>query len=64
MLEQIAILCPYCGEEFTALVDCSIGDQTQIYYEDCVVCCQPILFRARVDEPGKLSCLETFREDE
>ena len=34
------IECPYCGETFTTVVDCSAGEQD--YIEDCVVCCRPI----------------------
>jgi len=62
MLEEVTIACPYCGEEFTVLIDSSAGNQS--YYEDCAVCCQPIFFRVWVEEQGKLPCVETFREDE
>jgi hypothetical protein len=34
------ILCPYCGEPLTILVDGSV--ETQNYIEDCQVCCWPI----------------------
>lgn len=62
MIEQATIICSYCGEQFEAQVDCSAGNQT--YYEDCAICCQPMLFRIWVDEKGNLSHVETFREDE
>jgi hypothetical protein len=62
MIESVTITCPYCGGQFETLVDCSAGGQ--VYYEDCVLCCHPILFRMWVDEYGKLLRLETAREDE
>lgn len=62
MIEQVAIVCPYCGEQFETQVDCSAGDQT--YYEDCAICCCPILFRSRVNEQSELLYVEALREDE
>jgi hypothetical protein len=41
MLETTAdIMCPYCGEQITLLLDLSVEEQT--YIEDCSVCCQPM----------------------
>ena len=34
------IHCPYCGEQITLYVDCSV--EYQDYIEDCSVCCRPI----------------------
>ncbi|HIF51485.1 MAG TPA: CPXCG motif-containing cysteine-rich protein [Thiotrichaceae bacterium] len=34
------ITCPYCGENFELVIDCSIPEQQ--YIEDCEVCCRPI----------------------
>ena len=34
------ITCPYCGERFELIIDCSIPEQE--YIEDCEVCCRPI----------------------
>ncbi len=62
MIEQAAIVCPYCGEQFETQVDCSAGNQN--YYEDCAICCYPILFRIGVSEQGDLSYIEASREDE
>ena len=39
-LESKVIGCPYCGETFELIVDCSIPEQN--YIEDCEVCCRPI----------------------
>jgi transcription elongation factor Elf1 len=42
------ITCPYCGENFELVVDCSIPEQE--YIEDCEVCCRPInLFVSIID---------------
>ena len=41
MLETSAeVLCPYCGELITLMLDLSVEEQS--YIEDCSVCCQPI----------------------
>jgi hypothetical protein len=45
-LEESTIMCPYCGENFTVLVDCSVREQS--YIEDCEVCCRPIEFHLHV----------------
>lgn len=50
MLESVMVSCPYCGERFEALIDCSVPEQR--YYEDCFVCCRPILFSVEVDMSG------------
>ena len=34
------IVCPYCGETITILVD-EGGGSAQRYVEDCPVCCNP-----------------------
>jgi len=46
-LEESTIICPYCGESFTVIVDCSVFDE-QEYIEDCEVCCRPIEFHLRI----------------
>lgn len=59
-LEEQAVQCPYCGETFTVLVDCSITEQS--YIEDCQVCCQAILMDVTIDA-DTISIL-TRRDDE
>ena len=54
------VTCPFCGESFTALIDCSEDDQT--YVEDCFVCCRPIVFHVRCSE-GELIEVQTSREN-
>jgi hypothetical protein len=62
MLEDTWVECPYCGEGFDAVVDCSAGSQR--YVEDCPVCCRPIEFRAEVDGEGILLGLTAERDDD
>ena len=45
LIEDIELICPYCGETMEVDVDCTAGNQ--VYYEDCQVCCQPILLEIR-----------------
>ena len=37
---ETTVVCPYCGEENTILIDESAGEE-QHYVEDCQVCCKP-----------------------
>lgn len=46
-LEQHSISCPYCGESFDVLIDCTQDEQS--YVEDCAVCCQPVVLAIYVD---------------
>lgn len=61
MLEFTDIMCPYCGELQSIDVDTSAGDQT--YWQDCQVCCCPMLCELMVhgDEQFDLS---VRREDD
>lgn len=60
-MKEITIECPYCGEIISVLIDESEGEQE--YYEDCSVCCCPILFVMSLDEVNKVS-LFVKRDDE
>jgi hypothetical protein len=62
MLEDMRVECPYCGEGFDPVVDCSAGSQR--YIEDCPVCCSPIEFEVEVDGEGHLIALTTRRDDD
>lgn len=43
-LQEQRIVCPYCGESLSVLVDPQeVGHE---YIEDCQVCCKPIVFTA------------------
>jgi len=52
-LEEWPLSCPYCGENISVLVDCSVLQQT--YIEDCQVCCQPIELVVMIDLENKIS---------
>jgi hypothetical protein len=60
-LQETSVHCPYCGAQFTALVDVSGGDCD--YIEDCAVCCQPIEFALRLDFAGEAE-LSARRSDD
>ena len=60
--QECWVVCPYCGETFVLLVDVSAGDQS--YYEDCEVCCRPILFRIATDGGGNVVGIIPQREDD
>ena len=56
MLETSAeVLCPYCGEPITLMLDLSVEEQS--YIEDCSVCCQPITVSYAADA-GELTDLQ------
>lgn len=60
--QECWVACPYCGEPFALIVDGSAGDQS--YYEDCEVCCRPILFQIATDRDGNVESITTRREDD
>ena len=64
MEEEAEITCPFCGEEISILVDCSLGpheiqadiqEQAQDYIEDCSVCCRPIHLQIRCADGALVS---------
>jgi hypothetical protein len=59
--QEVSIVCPYCGEPISVLVDPSI--ESQRYVEDCEVCCQPMLMDCMVDGDGQVS-VEARRGDD
>jgi hypothetical protein len=60
--EETDIICPYCGEAIVILIDSSSGSQE--YYEDCSVCCSPILFSLVVNPEGNIASIDVKRDDE
>ena len=58
LLEQ-QITCPFCWESITVLVDPS---ESQLYTEDCSVCCRPILIQTEVQ--GDYVSVEVTQEDD
>jgi hypothetical protein len=62
MFEMRKIHCPYCGELQLVDLDGSGGDQN--YWEDCQVCCSPILFRLHVDTHSGALAVHVHRDDD
>ena len=58
---EVTIDCPYCGAQFSALIDYSAGECD--YIEDCAMCCQPIEFHLRERGDDRLQ-LSVTRGDE
>jgi transcription elongation factor Elf1 len=46
--EEYFFTCPYCWEEISMVLDTSV--RSQIYVEDCEVCCHPIELRYEVED--------------
>lgn len=61
MIQETEVECPFCGETFTTLIDCSEDSDSQTYVEDCFVCCRPIVFHLSCSD-GELISLQTTRE--
>ena len=62
MLDEVEVMCPYCGETFTTLVDTSVDQQE--YIEDCQICCNPIVFEVRLDTISGEPTLTTRRDND
>ncbi len=63
MLEtSVNVDCPYCGEPFDTVIDCSAGNQT--YVEDCPVCCRAMEISTEIDYEGQLQAVHIKREDD
>ncbi|MDH3527185.1 MAG: CPXCG motif-containing cysteine-rich protein [Gammaproteobacteria bacterium] len=62
MLEPASVDCPYCGESFETVVDCSGGSQDCI--EDCPACCRPIEIHIEIGLNQELDSLTTRRDDD
>ena len=62
MLYDTTVACPYCGEQFETLIDHADFDQE--YYEDCAVCCRPILFHVAGGDSADNVTIDVKRDDE
>jgi len=58
-LHEKQITCPFCWESITVLVDPS---ESQLYTEDCSVCCRPILIQTEVQ--GDYVSVEVTQEED
>lgn len=50
LLQETNIVCPYCGEVITILLDSPAEEQQ--YIEDCQVCCRPMDIRVNLSADG------------
>ena len=57
LIEEL-VTCPFCWESITLLIDPS---ESQIYTEDCFVCCRPILVSSEVN--GEHIAVQVTQED-
>ena len=64
MLPEKEVICPYCGEQFTTIVDSAETNQPTRYIEDCQICCRPILFTVEIDHEGNVVLFEVRSENE
>ena len=58
-LHEEQVTCPFCWESITVLVDPS---ESQLYTEDCSVCCRPILIQTEVQ--GDYVSVQVTQEDD
>ncbi|AWN14636.1 CPXCG motif-containing cysteine-rich protein [Salinisphaera sp. LB1] len=61
MIDEPSVVCPYCGETITIVVDTTAGNQR--YVEDCFVCCQPIVLTIATDDAGALDHVDAEPEN-
>jgi len=61
-MEEQDIDCPYCGETIGILLDTSVD--SQIYVEDCQVCCSPIVIGVHLNADGGVENLQIRQENE
>jgi len=47
LISEVRCHCPFCAEPITIVVDYSAG--SQVYVEDCQVCCQPMEVTVAMD---------------
>ncbi|MCF7985292.1 MAG: CPXCG motif-containing cysteine-rich protein [Thiohalocapsa sp.] len=63
MYETVTTECPWCGAPTEVSADCSAG--SQIFVEDCMVCCSPMLIRLECDPlTDGVAALTAVRENE
>ncbi len=52
LLTEKSVHCPFCDARLTLLIDESVG--SQIYTEDCHVCCQPMEVHVTQESDGSI----------
>jgi len=62
LLDVFSSHCPYCGEPIEIALDYSAG--IQCYFEDCQVCCRPMLIALEIDPADESVACTIKRDDE
>lgn len=47
--DEASYVCDSCGEEIVVPIDFS-GGESQVYVEDCPVCCRPNVIHVEIDD--------------
>ncbi len=55
LIEDVEIVCPYCGQSFAIEVDTEAGSYSEV--EDCAVCCRPMTLSIRC-QPGRIEGID------
>lgn len=50
LISEVRCHCPFCAEPISIVADYSAG--SQVYIEDCQVCCQPMEVTITTDTDG------------
>ena len=59
MEEEHFFTCPVCGVRISMLIDLSVP--SQVYIEDCEVCCNPLRIHYTVEDDGYDAVLRISR---
>jgi hypothetical protein len=59
---EATVVCPYCAEEVEIVIDPG-GGPSQLYVEDCEVCCQPWRVSVSYDEAGQAEVVVTALDE-
>jgi hypothetical protein len=63
MYDTKTVDCPWCGSQTDITADCSAG--SQVFVEDCMVCCAPILVHLDCDpSTGEMTGVTVIREND
>jgi hypothetical protein len=59
---EATVICPYCAEEVEIAIDPGSGP-SQMYVEDCEICCQPWRVAVSYDEAGQAEVVVTVLDE-
>lgn len=62
MDQEASYICDACGEEIVVPIDLS-GGASQVYVEDCPVCCHASLIHVEIDEDGEARVWSEAEQD-